>query len=391
MNINELDSFDLADAVKFNNELNPRIWQGSRMRPEVRRKLLAIARDFKQSLGLTDLEVKDITVSGSNAAYTYTPHSDIDLHLVVDVPRNETDEVYRELFNAKKYQYNDEHNVTIGGYPVELYVENANTPPVSQGMFSVLNNDWINIPRKRKSTVNDNAVKSKYELMKHRIDSAIASDDIKRLTKTAARIKQIRQAGLDKNGELGPENLAYKILRTQGLIEKLYAARTAAKDKLLSLQEQPAPEHVTYGFAEDATISPYGVSPTTQMFLNETDDAEQTVRDFIEHAADRLGIESIPEIKLHSDLEWSEREHSFGRYTPDTHTLEVSLANRHVMDILRTVAHELVHCRQHELSPRCLTKQAKLVVVGKTKHMPKQANSCVTMLMHTLTSLANMH
>jgi len=351
MNINELDSFDLADAVKFNEELNPRIWQGSRMRPEVRRKLLAIAKDFKQSLGLTDLEVKDITVSGSNAAYTYTPHSDIDLHLVVDVPRNDTDEVYRELFNAKKYQYNDEHNLAIGGYPVELYVENANTPPVSQGMFSVLRNDWINIPRKRKSTVNDNAVKSKYELMKHRIDSAIESGDIKRLTKTAARIKQMRQAGLAKNGELGPENLAYKILRTQGLIEKLYTARTAAKDQQLSLQEQPALEHITYGFAEDATISPYGVSPTTQMFLNETDDAEQTVHDFISHAAERLGIENMPHIELHSDSEWSEREHSFGRYTPNTHTLEVNLANRHIMDILRTVAHELVHCRQHELSP----------------------------------------
>ena len=380
MNINELDSYNLADAVKFNDELNPRIWQGSRMRPEVRRKLLAIAKDFKQSLGLSDLEVKDITLSGSNAGYTYTPHSDIDLHLVVDVPRNETDEVYRELFNAKKYQYNDEHNLSIGGYPVELYVQDANQTHHSQGIYSVLNNDWTSIPRKRESTVNDGAVKSKYELMKHRINSAIDSGDIKRLTRTAARIKQMRQAGLDKNGELGPENLAYKMLRTQGLIEKLYTARTAAKDQQLSLQERKKKKksRVKYGFGgywapgfafggeagegggdggggesmrEDATISPYGVSPTTQMFLNETDDAEQTVHDFISHAAERLGIENMPHIELHSDSEWSEREHSFGRYTPNTHTLEVNLANRHIMDILRTVAHELVHCRQHELSP----------------------------------------
>lgn len=351
MNINELDSFNLADAVKFNEELNPRIWQGSRMRTEVRRKLLAIAKDFKQSLGLSDLEVKDITLSGSNAGYTYTPHSDIDLHLVVDIPQAETDEVYRELFDAKKYQYNDEHNLAIGGYPVELYVQSANQTHHSQGIYSVLNNDWTAIPRKRESTVNDGAVKSKYELMKHRIDSAINSGDIKQLTKTAARIKQMRQAGLDKNGELGPENLAYKMLRTQGLIEKLYTARTAAKDKMLSLQEQPVAEHVTYGFAEDATISPYGVNPTTQMFLNETGDSEQTVHDFISHTAERLGIENMPHIELHTDPEWSEREHSFGRYTPNTHTLEVNLANRHIMDILRTVAHELVHCRQHELSP----------------------------------------
>ena len=65
MNILELDSYNLADAVKFNEQLNPRIWQGNKMRPQVRAKLLQIAEDFKQSLGLSDLNVKDITLSGS--------------------------------------------------------------------------------------------------------------------------------------------------------------------------------------------------------------------------------------------------------------------------------------------------------------------------------------
>ena len=102
MNLQELDSYNLADAVKFNDKLNPRIWDGEKMRPEVRDKLLEIAADFKESLGLTDLEVKDITVSGSNAGYTYTPYSDIDLHLVVDIPKADEDEVYRELFDANE-------------------------------------------------------------------------------------------------------------------------------------------------------------------------------------------------------------------------------------------------------------------------------------------------
>ncbi len=66
MNITELDSYNLADAVKFNDELNPAIWSGDKMRADVREKLLAIADDFREFLGLTDLEVKDITVSGSN-------------------------------------------------------------------------------------------------------------------------------------------------------------------------------------------------------------------------------------------------------------------------------------------------------------------------------------
>jgi len=317
-----------------------------------------------------------ITLSGSNAGYTYTPHSDIDLHLVVDVPRNETDEVYRELFNAKKYQYNDEHNLSIGGYPVELYVQPANQTHHSQGIYSVVNNDWTAIPRKRESTVNDGAVKSKYELMKHRIDSAIDSNDINRLTRTAARIKQMRQAGLDKNGELGPENLAYKMLRTQGLIEKLYTARTAAKDQQLSLQERKKKKksRVRYGFGgyytpgfsfggeagegggdggggesmrEDATISPYGVSPTTQMFLNEAD-IDSVLARFFDNCIDFLEIENAPEMVLHHNTDWSESTGSFGQFNPDNNVLHLATSGRHVLDILRTMAHELTHCKQNE-------------------------------------------
>ncbi len=104
MNIDELNSYNLKDAVRFHNKLNPRLWgRDEHLLPEVRDALLAIAADFQEFLGIDDLEVKDITISGSNAAYSYTPHSDIDLHLVVDIPEA-SDEVYRELFNAKKYQ-----------------------------------------------------------------------------------------------------------------------------------------------------------------------------------------------------------------------------------------------------------------------------------------------
>jgi hypothetical protein len=68
MDIKELQNYRLSDAVKFHNRLNPKIWgRDEHLLPEVREKLLAIAEDFKEFLGL-DLEVKDITISGSNAA-----------------------------------------------------------------------------------------------------------------------------------------------------------------------------------------------------------------------------------------------------------------------------------------------------------------------------------
>ena len=104
--------------------------------------------------------------------------------------------------------------------------------------------------------------------------------------------------------------------------------------------------------SEDAGETWDGVSPTTCMFLNEVEqDPEQAVQDFIKVAAKRLGIRELPRIKLHTDPAWSVGAHSFGRYDPDSHELNVSLPNRHILDILRTVAHELTHCRQHQDHP----------------------------------------
>lgn len=365
MNILELDSYNLADTVKFHDRLNPRLWDDSEhIRPEVHAKLMEIARDFQEFLGVPDLDVKDVTVSGSNAAYNYTPQSDIDLHLVIDLPEADRSEVYRELFDAKKFQYNSIHNIRIGGYDVELYVQNPNQEHHSQGIYSLLNNNWISVPRRRKAEIDDISTRSKYEDLAARIDNTVSSgshDDMNALMK---KIKAMRQVGLEQHGELGSDNLAFKLLRNNGYIKKLIDAKNAARDHELSLAEKAKPkQHVTYGFAKESpdgvnpstksileepmSESPDGVNPSTAMFLTEAD-KENVVREFIDFVADRLGIDSMPEIELHTDPNWSRENKSFGRYTPETHTLEVNLANRHIMDILRTTAHELVHCRQNQ-------------------------------------------
>jgi Putative amidoligase enzyme len=95
--------------------------------------------------------------------------------------------------------------------------------------------------------------------------------------------------------------------------------------------------------------TPDGVSATTKMFL-EQDSASTTdiVRDFVDFCVGELGIEAQPRLRLRRDPAWSQRNHSFGQFDPATNELNVSIADRHVMDILRTVAHELVHYHQQE-------------------------------------------
>jgi hypothetical protein len=352
MNILELDSYNLDDAVKFHDHLNPRLWDDrEHLRPDVREALLKIAEDFREFLGVSDLNLKDITVSGSNAAYTYTPNSDIDLHLVIDAPK---DEVYRELFDAKKYAYNDQHNIKIGGYDVELYVEDYGHPPRSQGIYSVLNNDWVSVPRRGGAKVDDLNTKQKFETLGRQIESAIKSKKLSRLTNLFSKIKKMRQSGLEAHGEFGPENLAFKMLRNQGLIEKLVTARNEAKAQELSLKEKAAPQRIKYGFKSvvDEASTPDGVSPSTCMFLDDEEPGvksdEEILKDFVDFVIAELKIEHMPAIKLRKDPQWPVVHKTFGRYIDDKHMLEVAWGSRHIMDVLRTVAHELTHKHQHE-------------------------------------------
>jgi hypothetical protein len=366
MDIKELQDYRLTDAVKFHNRLNPKIWgRDEHLLPEVREKLLAIAQDFKEFLGL-DLEVKDITISGSNAAYTYTDHSDIDLHLVADLPKADASEVYRELFDAKKYQYNDQHTFKISGYDVELYVQNADEDPKSQGIYSVLDNKWISVPKRRKPDVDDISVRSKYEDLGRRIEAAIESGNTEQLETLGKKVREFRQAGLDRTGEFGPENLAFKVLRSNGTLDQLRAARLAAKDRELSIEEakkKKKKKPFRYGFGgyyypgyhyygqTDAAADGGGGDGGGESVRESTDDLQTQLEKFAAFCVKKLGIRNPPGIQLKRDPEWSRRNATFGRYVPESNVMILSVANRHPMDIMRTLAHELVHRSQDEQAP----------------------------------------
>lgn len=245
MNLNELHSFKLSDALYFHDDLNPVIFNGDRMDDEVRERLLLISKDFIEHLGINDLDVEDITLSGSNAAYSYTRHSDIDVHVLVDMRKFKDDDVYRELFDAKKIVFNDQHNIKIGGYDVELYVQDSNQPVISLGEYSILNDKWIRLPRKRKASLDQSAAKLKFEKLAKLAEYAYKSRNYEKLQNVLRIIKKYRQAGLDLNGEFGPENIAYKALRSQGVIEKLYDRLNDLHSERLSLPEDAEGLNVT--------------------------------------------------------------------------------------------------------------------------------------------------
>ena len=236
MNLKELDSFKISDAVTFHDKLNPALWTGNKLRPEVKNQLEEIAKDFLEEMGINDLDVRDITISGSNAAFSYTPNSDLDLHILVNIADLPNNDIYKELFHAKKSLYNDNHDITIHGVPVELYVQDAAQPSITLGEYSLQNDKWLRIPTKRRANFDQTATRMKYEKLLDIVKKALASKNLTKIQKVLKKIKQYRQAGLDKGGEFGPENLAFKALRSQGYITKLYDLRDKLHSEALTIE-----------------------------------------------------------------------------------------------------------------------------------------------------------
>ena len=117
-----MNIFEFVAPIETHQELNPKIWLGEHLRPDVHETLLKISTEFFDFLNMP-VEVEDIIISGSQANYNYSPYSDLDLHFVVDYGQVKCEMEADELFDTKRKLWKEQHNIKIHGIPVELYVE----------------------------------------------------------------------------------------------------------------------------------------------------------------------------------------------------------------------------------------------------------------------------
>ena len=238
MNILELEKFKIEDAINFHDEYNPWLFDGDKLKPTIKRQLEIIANDFIEYMGIPDLAIEDIIITGSNVAYTYTSHSDIDLHLLVDFAKLPESDVYRELFNAKKSLYNDTYEITIRDIPVEVYVQDTAQSHTSLGEYSLYKDMFTRVPTKKRANLDEISAASKFERLEQLALEGLKSDDIEKVNSVLSIIKRYRQSGLDNKGEFGPENLAFKAVRSKGYFQALFDRRNKLRAEQLSLEEE---------------------------------------------------------------------------------------------------------------------------------------------------------
>jgi len=250
MNINEKEieqasrKIDLS-GFKMQDELNPKIWdKDQKMKPEVKKTLLKIADDYFESLDLPGVDIEDVTMTGSLANYNWSKYSDVDLHIVIDyddLPMER--DLVQDFLKSKSSNWNKEHDVKIYGYDVELYVQDINEPHHSTGVYSILNNEWNIEPEKKKISFSDKSVKDKANRLMDRVeeiydemDDVENEETVKRVDKLTEKIKKMRQSGLESGGEFSVENIVFKVLRRNGMLDRLYDIKTVAYDKSVTLE-----------------------------------------------------------------------------------------------------------------------------------------------------------
>lgn len=236
----------ILKSLSARETLNPKVWdlkkskQKPKIRSKIRKGLLTISEEFIESLDY-EVFIEDITLTGSLSNYNWSKFSDFDLHILIDFDQFEEDaELYKELFDLRKSIFNDKHDIKIYGYDVEIYVQDSKEEHYSSGIYSIFNNEWIIPPKKYNTEIDEKILSKKIKCWVEKIENAIETesinDDKKVLETLKEKLKEYRQSGLKKKGELSYENLVFKFLRRSGHVEKLFDSLNKSLDKELSIE-----------------------------------------------------------------------------------------------------------------------------------------------------------
>jgi len=232
--------FEPIKSFKLQDDLNPEVWSDSTLDSDIKEELIQLANDYFNDLDLGSVELKDIIFTGSLANFNWSKYSDFDLHLVFDFSDvNEDVDLVRKYLDAVEKAWKLQHDIKIKGYDVEIYCQDSNQPHHSTGIYSLMDDEWIKKPSKEDFEPDEELIRKKAEIYMKTIneledqfrDGKTYDELSKKMKKIWKKIKDGRQAGLDREGEFSVENLVFKLLRRNGYIERFMNLKRKSYDK----------------------------------------------------------------------------------------------------------------------------------------------------------------
>lgn len=241
----ETTNKNIISSFKVQEELNPDIWyydgESYKMKPEIRISLLDIVKDYTDFIDV-ELDIDDVTLTGSLSNFNWSEFSDVDLHILTDFEGK--DPLLKKYLDSRRIIWNSLRSVTVKGFDVEIYVQDNNEPHFASGVYSVLYNEWIVEPKQEEVSIDSKKILSKAKNWMSQIDKIETNanrvnpeDVLKDIERFKSKIKKYRGSGLEDKGEYSYENLTFKFLRRNEYLKKLNDVRNSLIDKNLTLDE----------------------------------------------------------------------------------------------------------------------------------------------------------
>ena len=229
------DKDDLFEENYINEELNPKLWNGNKLQEDVKTKIEQIVNKFKESLEQDGIKfnIEDILIVGSNASYNYNSDSDLDVHIITDMSKEDCDKHHNAiLYDLYKSVFNKEYDITINDVEVELYVEDKETTVKSNGIYS-LSKGWIKQPVKE--NVKKVNVDAEVQEWTEKAEKAKSSGNSEEVDSFIDELYKMRKESIASEGEYGKGNLIFKALRRNKTIEHLMEYKRELENQKLSL------------------------------------------------------------------------------------------------------------------------------------------------------------
>ena len=234
--IRELDILD--ESIERHETLNSKLFdENNKLKEDVREALLNVKDEFLKDVSenKVPLRVIDIWLVGSNASFNYTDKSDIDLHIIANLEDVCEDTCLLQiLYNYVKASFNKRHDISIKGLPVEVYIQDVNSNSVSNGIYSLQEDEWIKFPEQLPEYETDTTkLVGLQDLL--RIYNTLDRTNIEQIKSLIDYAYIIRQKGLVE-GEFSDGNLSFKEFRNLGYLDELKDLVAELRSKELSLE-----------------------------------------------------------------------------------------------------------------------------------------------------------
>jgi hypothetical protein len=222
---------DLDAAIKmitrFPLDLDPRLWDGEKLRPDVRARILEVVNQQLADLKIPDLRIAVIETQGSTISYEYDEDSDLSARAFLDTSayKGNVEDLSALLKLYTNYlEKMHEGQVTVRGVPLEVqfYAIKSDRlkPEKGIGHYSISDDVWIERPTQQPDRFDHDQMLvdarhfiAAYNNLMTDYFAAKKGFDCERFAALSKEMRDYRHAGIMKNGTRSTANLTYRMLR----------------------------------------------------------------------------------------------------------------------------------------------------------------------------------